>query len=234
MVGSPSRPDGIVLTGDLADTGDPVAYGLLAERIDALTAATGAPVVCVPGNHDDRSAFGRQLLGWADDATVVPIDQISWFGGLRVVSLDTVVPGSDAGRLSDAQLQWLGDQLATPAPDGTIVAVHHPPIGSPIRSMSEIGLEHPERLAAILDGTDVCLVLAGHNHHGSAGMLGQVPVWVGPALSYRSDPLVEDRYVGTLGSAFSRIDVVDGRALVTFVPVPPSTGERPAGEKPAG
>jgi hypothetical protein len=59
-------------------------------------------------------------------------------------------------------------------------------------------------------------------------MLRKVPVWVGPALSYRSDPLVEDRYVGLLGSAFSRIDVIDGRPLVTFVPVPALAAQKPA------
>jgi 3',5'-cyclic AMP phosphodiesterase CpdA len=227
IAASPSRPDGVLLTGDLADDGDPVAYGMLAERIDALTSATGTPVICIPGNHDDRLAFGRQLLGTRGDATG-PIDQISWFGGLRVISLDSVVPGKDEGHLTDAQLQWLQGELEVAAPDGTIVAVHHPPITSPIRSMTEIALDDPEDLAGVIDGTDVCLVVAGHNHHGSAGMLRKVPVWVGPALSYRSDPLVEDRYVGLLGSAFSRIDVIDGRPLVTFVPVPASAAQKPA------
>ena len=44
ITASAIRPEGILLTGDLADTGDPHAYRLLRERIDRLTTATGASV----------------------------------------------------------------------------------------------------------------------------------------------------------------------------------------------
>lgn len=221
IAASPSRPEGILLSGDLADGGDPAAYRLLRERVERLSAVTGARAVFLPGNHDDRDAFRRHLLGAeAPDGDALPIDQVHWFGELRVISLDTVIPGVDDGALSEAQLSWLRDELATPAPDGTVLALHHPPISSPIRSMAGMALAHPERLAGAIEGSDVCLVVAGHNHHASAGALGTVPAWVGPALSYRADALVEDRYVSLPGSAFTRIDVVDRRPLVTFVPVP--------------
>jgi len=221
IVTSPSRPDGVLLTGDLADTGDATAYGLLLERVERLSAATGAGAVFIPGNHDERATFGRRLLGREQpDGSDTPIDQVHWFGELRVISLDTVIPGVDDGRLRDEQLSFLRDELATPAPDGTVLALHHPPVSSPIRSLAGMALAHPEGLADVISGTDVCLVVAGHNHHASAGMLGQVPVWVGPALSYRCDVLVEDEYVGLPGSAFTRIDVIDHEPLVTVVPVP--------------
>lgn len=221
ITASPSQPDGILLTGDLADGGDPIAYGSLRDRFARLSSATSAPVVFIPGNHDDRGAFARALLGAEQlhgDRT--PIDQVNWFDGLRVISLDTAIPNRDDGALSESQLGFLEDELAKPSSDGTIVALHHPPIGSPIRSMAAMGLAHPEDLGAVIAGTDVCLVVAGHNHHASAGMLGQVPVWVSPALSYRSDALVEHSYVGLSGSAFSRIDVTDRQPLVTVIPVP--------------
>ncbi|MHB1509464.1 MAG: metallophosphoesterase family protein [Acidimicrobiales bacterium] len=217
---SPSRPDGFLLTGDLADSGTPLAYSLLRGRIERLAGLSGAPVVVVPGNHDDRAAFRLELLGsYAAELTDTPIDQVHWFRGLRVISLDTVIPAHDGGTLREAQLRRLRDELATPARDGTILAMHHPPVASPIRSMAAMALDNPDELAAVIEGTDVCLIVAGHNHHASAGMLGRIPVWVGPALSYRSDPLFEDSYKGRRGSAFSRIDVADRQALVTVVPV---------------
>jgi hypothetical protein len=55
-------------------------------------------------------------------------------------------------------------------------------------------------------------------------MLGRVPVWISPALSYRSDPLIEEKYVALTGSAFTRIDVIDRRPLVSVVPVPSAGG----------
>ncbi len=218
---SPSRPDGFLLTGDLADSGTPVAYGLLRDRIERLSGLSGAPVVVVPGNHDNRAAFQLGLLGsYGSGRADTPIDQVHWFGGLRVISLDTVVPACDGGTLRDSQLRRLQDELSTPARDGTILAMHHPPVSSPIRSMAAMALDNPDRLAAAIEGTDVCLIVAGHNHHASAGLLGRIPVWVGPALSYSSDALVEDSYTGRRGSAFSRIDVADRQPLVTVVPVP--------------
>lgn len=213
------RPEAVVLTGDLADAGDPAAYDLLKGRVERLAKATGAEVVFVPGNHDERSAFARQLLD-ATDAEFAPIDQVRWFGGLRLVALDSVIPGADGGALRDEQIHRLQAELASPAPDGTILALHHPPIASPIKPMAGMALADPQRLAEAIAGTDVRLVLSGHNHHASTGMLGVVPVWVCPALSYRSDVLVEDTYVGRLGSALSRIDIIDGTPLVSVVPVP--------------
>ncbi|HXY46177.1 MAG TPA: metallophosphoesterase, partial [Acidimicrobiales bacterium] len=217
---------------DLANSGDPIAYALLRERAQWLSDAIETNFVFTPGNHDDRASFRRHLLGRdaGDGAATEPIDQVHWFGALRVISLDTVIPGVDDGNLSDDQLHFLRRQLADPAPGGTVLALHHPPISSPIRPMAGMALARPERLAAVIEGTDVCLVLSGHNHHASAGLLGRIPVWVSPALSYRADALVEDRFVGLPGSAFTRIDLLDGRPLVTVVPVPlDSAPPAPAG-----
>lgn len=218
------RPEAILCTGDLADTGDPEAYQLLRERIGRLTAATGAIAVFVPGNHDARAAFKQHLLEESPEAVSAddPIDQVHLFGGLRVISMDTTVAGNDAGALSVDQLEWLRGQLAIPAPDGTVLAVHHPPIASPIQPMARLALAEPEALQAVIEGSDVCLVVAGHNHHASAGMLGRMPVWVSPALSYRSDALDSAQYSPLTGSAFTRIDVIESRPLVTVVPVPPA------------
>jgi 3',5'-cyclic-AMP phosphodiesterase len=215
-----SRPDAVVLTGDLADKGDAVSYRLLRERMDRLAVELATTIVFVPGNHDDRANFRRELLGQGDEGDhELTIDQVHWLGGLRLVTLDTVIPGVDDGCLRAEQLRWLSEELAIAAPEGTVVALHHPPITSPIRPMAAIALARPEGLEEVIAGSDVCLVLAGHNHHASGGLLGRVPVWVGPALAYSSDPLSEDTFVGLRGSAFTRVDLSAGRPLVTVVPV---------------
>jgi 3',5'-cyclic AMP phosphodiesterase CpdA len=222
ITASAIHPEVILLTGDLADTGDALAYRLLRGRVEALTAATGAIAVFVPGNHDERVAFREHLvpLSPIGGPSTGPVDQVHAFGGLRVISMDSTVPGDDAGALSRAQLEWLTDELATPAPDGTMLALHHPPIGSPIEPMARLALADPESLQTVVQGSDVRLIVAGHYHHAGSGMLGGVPVWVSPALSYRSDTLSEAKFVGLTGSAFTRIDMIDGRPLVTVVPVP--------------
>jgi 3',5'-cyclic AMP phosphodiesterase CpdA len=219
------RPEALILTGDLVNSGDAPSYRLLRERVQPFAELLGARVVYLPGNHDERAVFRQCLLDAQPSGD--PIDQVAWLGGLRIVALDTTVPGEEHGALSDQQLSWLESELAAPAPDGTIVALHHPPVSSPIASMAAIALEAPQRLHRVVDGTDVTLIIAGHNHHASCGMLGSVPVWVGPASAYQADVMSEAEFRRLAGCAFTRIDVADGRALATVVPVAlasPATG----------
>jgi 3',5'-cyclic AMP phosphodiesterase CpdA len=210
------RPDLLLLTGDLTDKGEAAAYRALRRRVEQSVALLGSDVMYLPGNHDLREALRAELLD--EPPTGEPIDQVVSVGGVRVVGLDSVVPGADGGELRPGQLEWLAGVLAEPAPAGTVVALHHPPLPSPIASMSRIALRNPEQLSEVVEGTDVSVILAGHNHHPMSGMLGTVPVWLCPATAYQADPLVPDgRFRGYPGAACSRIDLWPGRVLATTI-----------------
>ena len=122
------RPQALVFTGDLADRAEPAAYARLRELVEPAAAAMGAQVVWVMGNHDERTAYAQGLFDSDDDG---PQDRVHDVDGLRIVALDTSVPGYHHGEVTDDQLAWLADVLATPAEHGTILALHHPPIPSP-------------------------------------------------------------------------------------------------------
>ncbi len=212
-------PDLVVCSGDLADAGEGESYDELRARLAPLV-ARGASVVYLPGNHDERGAFRRHLL---DDAGTGdgPINQVTHHGGLRVVALDTSVPGAEHGELAQETLAFLRAALADPAPDGTVLALHHPPVPSPIASMAEIALREPGSLADALGGSDVRLIVSGHNHHAAASALAGIPVWVSPALAYRGDVTSVHTFVPLPGAALSRIDLPAGGApLVSVVEVP--------------
>lgn len=214
------RPDVLLLTGDLADAGEPGCYDELAQLVDKSAAASGASVVYVPGNHDDRAAFRRHLLGEGGDHDPnEPVNQVHHRDGLRIVAVDSTVPGTDGGDLAEATVAFLRRTLSTPAPDGTVLALHHPPISTPIQPMAAIALRRPDLLAQAIAGTDVRLICCGHNHHPAAGSLGGVPVWAGPATAYLADVTSREVFRGLPGSAFSRIDLGVGGPLVTVVPV---------------
>ena len=106
------------------------------------------------------------------------------------------------------------------AAQGTIVALHHPPIPSPIEPMARIALRDPSLLLDAIAGTDVRIVLCGHTHHEAFGMLGTTPVWVSPATAYRLDITSTGAFRGVPGAAFSRVDLTDGGPRVTVIPVP--------------
>jgi 3',5'-cyclic-AMP phosphodiesterase len=212
------EPDLFILTGDLADTGDPTCYEDLAEIMDGAAQSTGASVAYVPGNHDAHPDFRRHLLGVAP--TSEAINQVHWCGDLRVVCLDSVVPGEESGELTDETLGFLRDTLATPALGGTVLALHHPPIPSPVKPMSDLRLRNPETLAEAIAGSDVRVVLCGHNHHEGLGAVASIPVWVSPSVAYRMDVLARDEFRKLPGSAFSQIIVDDGEVTVSVIPIP--------------
>jgi Icc protein len=213
-----SPPDLLLFTGDLADKGEPEAYRRFRAAVEPAAERMGVPVLYLPGNHDTRAPFREHLLG--GEPTEDGIDQVCWVDGLRIVALDSTVPGQHHGELDDRQLAWLDAELSTAAPLGTIVALHHPPISGPSEFLDILTLQAPQRLAEVITGKDVLMILAGHTHHTSAGILGGVPVWVATASAYQMDVLGSGTALrGLPGSAFSRIDVASGWAVATHIPV---------------
>ena len=104
--------------------------------------------------------------------------------------------------------------------DGTVLVVHHPPIWSTTPTSELVALREPQRLAAVIRGSDVRLVLSGHTHRVSAGTLAGVPVWVSPSTGSHADVLARNGFRGHTGGGFTRIDILDdGESVATFVPL---------------
>lgn len=218
-------PDAIVFTGDLADLGEPDAYVRLREFVEPAAARMGSTLIWVMGNHDERAPYARHLFD--DDAAdaaagVAPQDRVYDVRGLRIISLDTTVPGYHHGELEPAQLEWLRSVLATPAEHGTIIAVHHPPIPSPLNEpMAILELDDQPALAAVIAGTDVRGILGGHLHFSSHSTFAGVPVSVASATCYVMD-LTDPDVVLAGVDANQSVDIVNvyaDRLVHTTVPI---------------
>jgi Icc protein len=211
------RIDALILTGDLADDAEPAAYARLRSIVEPFVDKLGVPVMYLPGNHDRRGPFRSSLLDLeaSDDNS----DQVLWCGGVRIIGLDSTALDGHYGELDEAQLVWLANELERPAPLGTIVALHHPPIPGPIAAVNLMGLQEPERLAAVIADRDVKMVLAGHTHHATGGVLGGVPVWVATATAFQIDVPASDLGFlrGIPGSGYTRIDVSESGAVATHI-----------------
>jgi 3',5'-cyclic-AMP phosphodiesterase len=182
---SGARPEAIVFTGDLADRGDPEAYARLREIVEPAAERLGARVLWAMGNHDDRHAVREHLLD--EPATGDPLDRVHWLDGLRVVVLDTTVPGAHHGHLDSGQLDWLRHELSVPAPEGTILAMHHPPVPcvQPLATLVE--LREQAQLAEAVRGSDVRGIIAGHLHYSTTATFAGIPVSVASATCYTQD-----------------------------------------------
>ncbi|QEW03684.1 phosphodiesterase [Microbacterium lushaniae] len=216
------RPDALVFTGDVADHGEDEAYARVRELVEPLAERLDAKVIWVMGNHDDRTAFRAHLLPEEASAPpTAPVDRVDELDGLRIVTLDTTVPGYHHGEVSDAQLQWLADVLATPAPHGTILALHHPPVPSVLDLAATVELRDQARLARVLRGTDVRAIIGGHLHYSTFATFAGIPVSVASATCYTQDltvPVGGTRpHDGAQG--FNLIHVYDHTIVHSVVPL---------------
>ncbi len=156
-------PDLVLATGDLVNDAAPEQYDRLTELLTELA----IPVLPVPGNHDDRTELRRRYAGVLPDGPPdQPIDHVVDAGPVRVVCLDTTIPGRHDGHLTAGQLDWL-DATLSAAPDRpTIVAQHHPPVSSGLIGMDEsCAFDGSEPEAAVIGRhPQVEAVVSGHLH----------------------------------------------------------------------
>ncbi|MFC7432677.1 MULTISPECIES: metallophosphoesterase [unclassified Agrococcus] len=207
------RPDALVLSGDLADRGEPEAYVRMRALVAPAAERMGAALVVATGNHDDRAALRAHLLGDDSQPADRPLHAVHRVGDLRIVVLDSSVPGAHWGAVDDEQLAWLADELRTSAPLGTILVLHHPPAPTLLDLALTVELRGQERLAEVLRGTDVRAILAGHVHHAVSSTFAGIPVHVSSGLAYTQDLLAPGG--GTRGQ--------DGEQALAIVHVLPET-----------
>ncbi|KQX07188.1 MULTISPECIES: phosphodiesterase [unclassified Leifsonia] len=221
------RLDAFVFTGDITDRGEPDAYARVRSVVEPVAARIGAEVIWVMGNHDERMPFRRGLLAGSagvtgeETAPGAPVDTVTTVRGLRVIALDTSVPGYHHGAIDDAQLAWLADVLSEPAEHGSLLALHHPPIPTAIGAMQILELERQERLAAVIEGSDIRAILGGHLHYTSTSLFAGIPVSVAAATCYTMDLAAPvDELIGTdAGQSLNLVHVYDDRVVHSVVPL---------------
>jgi len=192
----------------------------LRDLVEPWATQLGAELVWVMGNHDEREPFTEIL--WREEPTMEPRDRVVMLGDARLIVLDSTVPGYHHGELTAAQLTWLAGELATPAPHGTLLALHHPPIPTPIELMGLIELDDQAALAAVIRGTDVRGVLAGHLHYSTFSTFGGVPVSVSAASCYNIDLVAQSSKIlaaNTSAVSASLVHLYPEQVVFSIVPM---------------
>jgi 3',5'-cyclic-AMP phosphodiesterase len=174
----PDRPDTILITGDLAEHGSFAEYAAVSDAVAAL----GAPVHVIAGNHDDRGTL-RAAFG-LPGADAGPIQWAADLGPLRLVGVDTTIPGRDGGALGAEPLRWLDAELARAPDQPTLLAMHHPPVTTGVAPWDAIGLSAVDRaaLGRVLERhPQVRRVVCGHVHQTITAGIARRPVLVVPS-----------------------------------------------------
>ena len=177
-------PDVVLISGDLTDCGLPEEYDIL----HPLLARLPMPVYCVPGNHDRREAMRKALgarMPQLSDPTF--IQYVVEDFPIRLVGLDTIIPGKSAGALCADRLAFLDRTLAAAPDRPTLIFMHHPPFVTGVDHMDDIRLlEGAGEFAAILERhPQVQNVLCGHVHRKIITRIGHAICSVAPSVGHQ-------------------------------------------------
>lgn len=202
-------PDALLVTGDLADGSTDSQY----EQVRELLAPVHAPVYVLPGNHDDRRMLRRHFGLPGVDAE--PVHYSVELGPLRLVVLDSTIPGEDSGALDSQQLGWLQRELSAFTEQPTLIAMHHPPLRTGIPAWDGICLSETSRqdLATVLQHHgQVRRIVTGHLHHAIAGELAGRHVLTAPStyVQFRLNFASQELELAAEPAGFAVHAVVDG------------------------
>jgi 3',5'-cyclic AMP phosphodiesterase CpdA len=213
----PARPAAVLVTGDLAEVAAPAAYEAAREELSRLD----APFHVLPGNHDDRAL----LRGCFDlpGEGAEPIQYSLDLGPLRVLALDTVVPGSDGGALDGGRLDWIESELGHQPGRPTLIAMHHPPLQTAVPVWDEIALAGADRDALgelVAASPQVVGLVAGHLHRTVFSQLAGRPVVAIPSVYEQAklDFELTDFEMSADPPAFAVHTLVGGRLVFHIQP----------------
>jgi len=201
-------PDVVLVTGDLVQD-DAGGY----KHIRRMFGNLGMPVLCIPGNHDDPAVMRRELR--FDPFTV---EGYCDFDAWRIVLLDSALPGSASGRLSDTTLAQLEDALHTADGRHCLVTLHHHPVAMASRWLDRVGLENADEFFNVIDRHDnVRAIVWGHVHQIYEGMRKNVRLLATPSTCAQFVPHADEFAVDRRPPAYRTLELQSDGSLLTEV-----------------
>src|SRR5215210_8140141 len=209
-------PAFIVVSGDLTEDGSAASYEVVNEVLSELGGG-GTPVLLALGNHDDRAMFRRVVLGEERSVEPGPYCYSQLIDGLRVIVLDSTIPGHPSGSVDAPQQAWLEGELQLPAPRGNLIVLHHPcRLAGPVHHYPAFIVREAAALEAIVARHQdrVVGVLAGHSHQANSAPFGGTLHATAPAVLCQLDYFSGDQYVPIPGAGFNLCRIEDSHMVV--------------------
>jgi 3',5'-cyclic-AMP phosphodiesterase len=172
--------DLILLTGDLAQEPSSAGYQRILNRLEA----TNTSCICLPGNHDDyaimEQVFNTGLINCRK--------QVLW-ENWQLICLNSVIPGSPGGRLSDQELAFLEECLTGNPNHHALIAVHHHCLETGSAWMDTMMIENSQAFWAIIKQyPQTKTITTGHIHQVMDFKIGSVRVLGTPSTCFQFTP----------------------------------------------
>ena len=196
----------VLLTGDLVHD-DPAGYRALRECF----ADAGAPVHCLPGNHDDPAAVKEALAG-----RPFVHEFATRHGAWVVAMLDSTVAGAHHGHLGADELSRLDAALAAQESAYALVCLHHHPVPHGSAWLDELMLDNAAELFAVLARHPTVRGLAwGHTHQPFEGMHGRIRLMGTPSTCMQFTQFADEFEVDGRPPAYRWMELGDDGTIET-------------------
>lgn len=172
--------DVTLFSGDLGNPPHADAYPLAQKALQRLK----SPFYPVPGNVDDRDGLRALFAGTVPLPETGPLTyEVALAPDLRLLALDTIVPGEVRGDFTPETANWLDKKLAgseVPA----LVMLHQNPFKTRFAEFDTAMCANADRLVDILAAHPgrVVAVTCGHGHRPIVTELGAVRAFMCPSL----------------------------------------------------
>ncbi len=176
-------PDVVLATGDLVNDGAPEQYAIVAQTLATLP----MPCYVIPGNHDDRENLRRAFpdkpyLADTGEFVHYVVDDYP----LRLIALDTLVPGRDKGELCQRRLAWLQARLAEAPQRPTLIFMHHPPFATGLPVFDNMSLRGSADMGEIIrQHPQIEAVICGHVHRSIHTRWNGTVACTAPSISFQ-------------------------------------------------
>jgi len=201
-------PNALLVTGDIVQD-DPAGY----THFRRLFGGLSVPVLCLPGNHDEPLAMRREL-----SARPFVVGGSVDLGLWRIVLLDSCLPGSASGRLSEESLAQLETALSTADGRHCLVCLHHHPVEMSSRWLDRVGLENAAELFQTTDRhRNVRAIVWGHVHQAYDGLRKGVRLLATPSTCAQFLPNADEFAVDRRPPAYRTLELKADGSLMTEV-----------------
>jgi len=203
-------PDLVLATGDFVQEETSDAYARVKRYFHRLP----APVICLPGNHDDPG-----LLDDICDGVHIRRPRHHAIGRWQVILLDSSRPGDDpCGHLATPELRALENHLSQSPDRPTLVCLHHPPVPIDSAWLDTMMVDNAADLLDLIRANgQVRAVVFGHVHQIVDRQIDGTRFLAAPSTCVQFTPGTKAVEYDRLGPGYRWFRLSDDGALETGV-----------------
>ena len=203
------EPDFILATGDLSEDASAESYQLLHQYLSNI----GLPVLALPGNHDEPALLESFFPGSPVDSI-----EVSEYDEWQLIRINSCLPSSPAGRISDLNLAELERVFSKDSGRSRLLAVHHQPVPVDCLWIDKYKLMEADRFLRLIDQCkDVKAVVWGHVHQVFSKDRNGTLMLSGPSSAINSLPGEQTFQADPLGPACRWLELKTGGGISTGI-----------------